>query len=193
MSIDHTGGAAALVSAAHRLAETGELRDGILAIDGPSGSGKSTFADALASRLGQLGQQTILVRTDYFATWDDPASWWPELEADVLAPFLRSHGISFRPRVWEGGSARPGPAQTMPWAPLLILEGVTAARSAVRGRAKRMLWLDGPAAPERLDRTVARDGADQRELLAAWQRFESGWFAIDRTRERCELVDVGES
>ncbi|MFZ2509584.1 MAG: hypothetical protein WAW85_00625 [Gordonia sp. (in: high G+C Gram-positive bacteria)] len=192
MSSDHTGDPSALVSAAHRLAETGDLRSGLLAIDGPSGSGKSTFADALVGRLAELGQQTMLIRADHFATWDDPASWWPELEIDVLAPFQRSHDISYRPRIWDGSFAWPGPAQTVPWAPLLILEGVTAARAEVCGRAERMLWLDGPTAPERLDRTVARDGADQRERLAAWQRFEEGWFAVDRTRERCEIVDVGD-
>ena len=68
---------------------------------------------------------------------------------------------------------------------------VTAARRAVAGRLTRAFWLDGPSAPERLARTVARDGADQRELLAAWQRFEDGWFAVDGTRARCEIVDAG--
>ena len=27
-----------------------------------------------------------------------------------------------------------------------------------------------------------------RPLLAAWQRFEEGWFAVDGTRDRCDLV-----
>lgn len=186
----HTGVSAALVSAAHRVAEAGELRNGIVAIDGPSGSGKSTFADVLLGRLAQLGQSAMLIRTDHFATWDDPASWWPELEVDVLAPFRRSHDVAYRPRVWIDGSARPGPVHTLPWAPLLILEGVTAARAEISDRIDRALWLDGPDAAERLCRTVARDGDDQRALLRAWQRFEDGWFAVDRTRERCEIVDI---
>lgn len=177
-----------LVAAAHRLAESGELRSGILAIDGPSGSGKSTFADALIARLGQLGRPALLIRTDDFATWDDPASWWPELEADVLAPFGRSHDVIYRPRIWSHGTARPGPEQHLRWAPLMVLEGVTSARQAIAGRLARALWIESSGAQQRLDRAVARDGEDQRELLAAWQRFEEGWFAVDRTPERCEIL-----
>nr|WP_174293544.1 (d)CMP kinase [Gordonia hirsuta] len=176
------------MAAAHRLAESGELRSGILAIDGPSGSGKSTFADALAARLAELGRPPLLIRTDDYATWDDPASWWPELESDVLAPFGRSHDVTYRPRTWYDGAAHPGPVQHLRWAPLMILEGVTAARQAISSRVARALWIDGPDAPQRLERAVGRDGEDQRELLAAWQRFEEGWFAVDRTRERCQIV-----
>lgn len=175
-----------LVAAAHRVAE--ELRSGIVAIDGPSGAGKSVFADAVVARLTELGRRSILVRTDDFATWEQPAAWWPELERDVLAPYGRSHDVTYRPRVWSDGVASPGPERSLRWAPLLILEGVTSARRAIAGRLERALWIDGPPAAERLARTVARDGEDQRALLAAWQRFETGWFAVDGTRERCEVV-----
>ena len=191
MSSDHLGDSPELISAAYRLADSGDVRSGIVVIDGPSGSGKSTFADAFVDRLSERGQKAMLVRTDHFATWDDPASWWPELESDVLAPFRRSHDVAYRPRIWADGVARPGPVQRVRWAPLLVLEGVTAARSEISDRADRAFWLDGPDAHARLTRTVARDGEDQRELLAAWQRFEEGWFAVDGTRERCEVVDAG--
>ncbi len=183
------GGADGLVAAARGMAESGELRSGIIAIDGPSGSGKSTFADALVDALGQRGRAPLLIRTDDYATWDQPAAWWPEFERDVLAPFRGGHDIAYRPRVWEAGTARPGPVCTLAWSPLLIVEGVTAARRVVAGRLIRGLWLDGPSAPERLARTVARDGEEQRAHLAAWQRFEDGWFAVDGTRARCEIVD----
>lgn len=183
------GSVVRLVGAAHRLAESGDLRSGIVAIDGPSGSGKSTFADALSDALTQRGRPPLLIRTDHYATWEQPAAWWSEFERDVLAPFLGGHDVVYRPRMWEAGIARPGPVRTLPWASLLIVEGVTAARRALAGRLTRGLWLDGPPAAERLARTVARDGADQRGLLACWQRFEDGWFAVDGTRARCEVVD----
>lgn len=177
-----------LRAAARRLAESGGLTDGIVAIDGPSGSGKSTFADALSARLADLGRKPLLIRADDYATWDDPAAWWPEMEADVLAPFARGRDVAYHPRVWVDGLPYPGPVQRLRWAPLLILEGVTSARRAISGRLDRGFWLDGPSAPERLARAVARDGEDQRPFLAAWQRFEDGWFAVDGTRDRCVVL-----
>ncbi|UQE75338.1 (d)CMP kinase [Gordonia sp. PP30] len=178
-----------LAAAAHAIASR-DLRSGIIAVDGPSGAGKSTFADALAARLSALGRRALLIRTDYYATWDDPAGWWPELERDVLAPFRRSHDISHHPRIWIDGVPHAGPAELVHWAPLLIIEGVTAARQAIADRLTHAFWLDGPPAEERLARTVARDGEDQRPNLAAWQHFEDGWFAVDGTRRRCEVVPV---
>ncbi|MFT3716286.1 MAG: hypothetical protein QM774_10155 [Gordonia sp. (in: high G+C Gram-positive bacteria)] len=165
-----------------------ELRSGIVAIDGPSGAGKSSFADALTADLMALGRRFVLIRTDDYATWDRPAAWWPEFERDVLAPFGRSHDITYRPRIWSGATAEPGPPTTVRWAPLLIVEGVTSARRRMADRLDRAFWIGGPSAPERLERSVARDGEDQRDLLAAWQRWEDGWFPIDGTRDRCEPV-----
>lgn len=177
-----------LLATAQRIADSGELGSGIVAIDGPSGAGKSTFADALVTGLARRGRSAVLIRTDDYATWDDPAAWWPELERDVLAPFHRGHDLAYRPRVWIDGVPRLGPVELLRWAPLLILEGVTSARAAIAERLARGFWLDGPDSAARLTRAVARDGEDQRPLLAAWQRFEEGWFAVDGTRNRCELL-----
>lgn len=182
MTTDH------LVQAAHAIADSLLPRQGIVAIDGPSGAGKSSFADALTECLTELGRPPLLIRTDDYATWTQPAAWWPELERDVLAPFVRSHDIAYRPRVWTDGVPVVGPVQRLRWAPLLIIEGVTAARRSIAARLERALWIEGPSPEERLARTVARDGAEQLEHLAAWQRFEDGWFAVDRTRARCDVV-----
>ena len=42
-----------------------------------------------------------------------------------------------------------------------------------------------------LERAVARDGEQAREPLRRWQEFERGWFAVDRTRARCHIVETG--
>lgn len=161
---------------------------GIIAVDGPSGSGKSTFADALVSRLDAQGVRSILIRTDDFATWDCPVSWWPELENDVLHAFTRGRDIEYRPRVWTGPVAQPGPLVWVRWQPLLIVEGVSSARHSMAARLACGLWLDGPSHAERLARTVARDGEAERVHLRRWQEFEDGWFAVDETRTRCRVV-----
>ena len=166
------------------------LRAGIVAIDGPSGAGKSGFADTLVAHLKGLGRRSVLIRTDDYATWRRPAAWWPEFERDVLAPFSRSHDVTYRPRVWDGDDAVPGPPTTVRWAPLLIVEGVTSARRSIADRLDRAFWIEGPGPAERLERSVARDGESQRALLADWQRWEGGWFAVDGTRARCEPVSL---
>lgn len=166
------------------------LRAGIVAIDGPSGAGKSTFADALVAELARRRVRAVLIRTDDFATWDDPVGWWPELEADVLQSFTRRHDYRYHPRVWQDGTAQAGPRVWVRWEPLLIIEGVSSARARMADRLETALWLDGGSAAERLERAVARDGEQSRAHLQRWQDFEFGWFAVDRTRERCQVVSV---
>lgn len=167
-----------------------EVRSGIVAIDGPSGAGKSTVADALVGKLRDRGTGVVLVRTDDFATWDDPVAWWPELEHDVLHAFARRRDYRYHPRVWVDGVPSKGARVWYRWQPLLVIEGVSAARRSVAARLSHALWLDGASAADRLRRTVARDGEDARADLERWQQFESGWFAVDRTRERCRVLDA---
>ncbi|MEE3851637.1 hypothetical protein VZC37_14935 [Gordonia sp. LSe1-13] len=165
------------------------MDSGIVAIDGPSGAGKSTVADALVSRLRANRVGVQLIRTDDFATWDNPVAWWPELETDVLQAFVRRHDYHFRPRVWRDGVPEPGRLVWLRWEPLLIIEGVSSARRRIAPRLTHSLWLDGGTAAERLERSVARDGEGSRPQLERWQQFERGWFAVDRTRERCRVLD----
>lgn len=165
-----------------------EMDSGIVAIDGPSGSGKSTFADALVTCLRACGTGVQLIRTDDFATWDNPVAWWPELEADILQAFVRRHDYHYRPRVWHDGVAEPGRLVWLRWEPLLIIEGVSSARRRIAPRLSHSLWLDGGSADQRLERAVARDGAESRPMLQRWQQFERGWFAVDRTRQRSRVL-----
>lgn len=166
-----------------------EMTTGIVAIDGPSGAGKSTLADALMATLAANGTGAVLVRTDDFATWDNPVAWWPELESDVLQAFIRRHDYQYRPRVWRDGVPERGARVWRRWEPLLVIEGVSSARRRIADRLSHALWLDGAPAAERLERAVARDGEASRPHLQRWQRFESGWFAVDRTRDRCLVLD----
>lgn len=158
---------------------------GIIAVDGRSGAGKSTFAARLVDK---LADRALLVSTDEFATWDDPVAWWPELVDGVLTPFLAGDGLRYRPRVWHGDDAEPGPEVTRAWRPILVVEGVSSARRSIAPYLARALWIDAGSAPERLDAAVSREGEHARGLLRAWQRFEDGWFAVDQTRDRCEVV-----
>lgn len=176
------------MNAADVLARLG-APEGIVAVDGPSGAGKSTYAQRLVDDLRAAGARVALVRTDHYATWDDPVSWWPQLVAEVIDPLVRGRDACYRPMVWRDGVPAPGEELRLPWAPLIVIEGVSSARRAFADRISLALWLDGGTAQERLERAVARDGEEARAELARWQEFERGWFAVDGTRERCTIVE----
>ena len=166
-----------------------ELSSVVVAIDGPSGAGKSMIADALMSKLADRGTGAVLIRTDDFATWDNPVAWWHELEDDILRPFFRCRDYVYRPRVWHDGVPTIGRPVWVRWQPLLIIEGVSSARTSIAARLTRALWVDGGTDEQRLARAIARDGEVEREHLTRWQQFERGWFGVDRTRDRCRILD----
>lgn len=154
----------------------------VLAVDGPSGSGKSTFAARVVDELRKLGVTVALVSTDDFATWERPASWWPRLVGGVLAPLAGDEPGGYRRMVWVGGVAEEGPRVDVAVPDVLVLEGVSAGRASIRPRLSHLCWVCDPDPRTRLDRAVARDGESSRPFLEAWQRFEHGWYAADRTR-----------
>jgi hypothetical protein len=151
----------------------------LLAVDGPSGAGKSTLAAAV---LAELGTRAELVSTDAFATWDDPVAWWPQLAAGVLAPLARGRPGEYRRVDWTSGEPRPGELVRVGVPEVLVLEGVSSGRRAVRSRLSQLCWIEGGTEQQRLARTVARDGERSRAELRRWQLFERGWFAVDGTR-----------
>src|SRR5699024_1974744 len=112
----------------------------IRAVDGPSGAGKTMFADALVARLRAEGRAVALVRADDFATWEEPAAWWPRLESGVLAPLADGRSGGYRRVEWErarsAGPASPAPGAwvEVPVPEVLVLEGVTTARRAIASR-----------------------------------------------------------
>ncbi|GAB3130642.1 hypothetical protein GCM10027289_15590 [Tsukamurella serpentis] len=163
--------------------------DGIIAVDGPSGSGKSTYAHRLVDDLRADGVRVALVRTDHYATWEDPVSWWPRLVSEVIDPLVRGRDAHYRPLVWRAGVPSPGEQLRLPRAQLIVVEGVSSARRSFADRLSLALWIDGGTAAQRLERAVARDGEESRADLVRWQEFERGWFAVDGTRERCIPVD----
>ncbi|HWD02289.1 MAG TPA: (d)CMP kinase [Amycolatopsis sp.] len=153
----------------------------MLAVDGPSGAGKSTLAAAVAGELG-----AALVSTDAFATWDCPFAWWPRLVDGVLTPLAAGRPGAYRRVDWTSGEPRPGALVRIPVPDVLVLEGVSSGRRAVRRLLSHLCWIEGGTEAERLERAVARDGEGSREHLRRWQDFERGWFPVDGTREAAQ-------
>jgi uridine kinase len=157
----------------------------IVGVDGRSGSGKSFLAARLATLMA-----APIIEIDDFVSWDCFAGWWPRFDTQVLAPLLAGRDARFQARDWSDwyGSSL-GEWKTQPWAPTIILEGVTCTRRATMGRITYAVWVEAPA-ELRLARGMARDNTfpDKEQLWNRWMLEEDEFFATDGTRDRADIV-----
>lgn len=157
----------------------------LVAIDGPGGSGKSTFAARLAAALGECP----VVHTDDLAGRDTFFGWYPRFAAGVLEPLSRGDAGRFRRYDWLTRSLAEEIA--VPAAPVVIVEGVGAARREIAPSLTFAVWLDTPS-DVRLARGISRDGEGLRDFWELWRRGEDAHYATDATRERADLVVDGD-
>ncbi len=159
----------------------------LVAVDGPAGSGKSTLARPLVAHL-----DAPLIRIDDFVTWRRFGAWWPRFDQQVLQPLLAGRDASYQQRDWHGDEFGDGLAgwRTVPWAPVVVLEGVTCSRRAIAAHLASRIWIEAPAA-DRLARGLLRDGESHRGLWERWMVEEDAFFAEDGARARADLVVQG--
>ncbi|BCB81941.1 hypothetical protein GCM10022251_52020 [Phytohabitans flavus] len=160
----------------------GETR--LVAVDGPSGAGKTSFAAWLADA---IGPGTPVVHTDDLLDgWDDLVTFWPRLEAWVLAPLREGRAGRYRRYDWDAGRFSLKWTE-VPAAPVVVLEGVTAARAKIRPELILSVFLTAPLV-ERIRRTDRRDGGTLSSYLVKWRRDEEAHFAADATAHHADLV-----
>lgn len=152
----------------------------LVAVDGPSGAGKSTFADRLAEVL--VGAP--VVRSDDFRVpWDaDPLTWWGPLRRAVLDPVRDGRPGVLRRYDWRRDEY--GPAEEVPAAPVLLVEGVGAAWAG--SPAAFRIWIDAPRDLRRA-RAVGRDGPEYADAWDRWSARETAFLAADGARARADL------
>ncbi len=154
----------------------------LVGIDGPSGSGKSALAVKIAGRA-----HAPLIEIDDFVSWEDFSGWWPRFESQVLLPLRSGSDVHYQVRDWsndEFGSTLNG-WKTVPWTPLVILDGITCTRRKATDLTYR-IWVEAP--PDlRLRRGVERDGESHRQLWVDWMVEEERFFVADGTRARADL------
>ncbi|MFU8873530.1 uridine kinase family protein [Micromonospora sp. SL4-19] len=164
-------------------------RTRLVAVDGPSGAGKSVFAARLAGAVAALsgGDQPPVVRTDDLLDgWEDQFTFWPRLERWVLAPVRAGRPGAYRRYSWERRCFLDR-EMPVPAGPVLIVEGVSAARAAIRPELTLSVFVTAPA-PLRLSRALARDGAEILPELRRWHAGERTHFAVDDTEAAADLV-----
>lgn len=155
----------------------------LVAVDGPGGAGKSTLAAQLAREF-----DAPVVPTDSFASWDNTLDWWPRLESQVLEPLGRDALARYQRYDWDQRAL----AEWHEIAPggVVVLEGVSSSRAAIRARLSLSMWVDTPR-PLRLARGLERDGSAALPLWEQWMAEEDNHFTTDNTRAHADVVVSG--
>lgn len=151
--------------------------------DATTGTGSCGSA---SQRVG--GPRVAVVSTDLLATWEHPFDWWPTLEEHLLQPLAEERATSLPTVAWVDGAPAEGGTLVIDDLDVLVLEGVSSGRRTIAERLTALVWVEVPDAAERLERAVGRDGEASRPYLARWQRDEAEHFALDRTRDRADVV-----
>ncbi|GIF52234.1 uridine kinase [Asanoa ferruginea] len=163
----------------------------LVAVDGPSGSGKTRFANRLAAAVTTVGgvPAPVVHTDDFLDGWDDQFTFWGRLDELVLWPLRSGEPGRHLHYDWERAGFA-GPWVEVPAAPVVILEGFSAARAVIRPELTFSIFVT--ASPRlRLSRALRRDGVGVRPHLLRWRRAENRHFAVDHTAERADLVVHG--
>ena len=124
----------------------------VLAVDGRSSSGKTT----LAGRLRDVVAGSAVVHTDDIAWWHSRFGWADLLIDGVLLPARAGQPVTFRPPRWDQRQ-RPGAIKVPAGCPLLIIEGVGAARRETARLIDAAIWVQSDER-EAERRSLARVG-----------------------------------
>jgi hypothetical protein len=183
-----------LTDAVTALIRLGQDRNGghrhvVLAVDGRSSSGKTT----LAARLRDAVAGSVIVHTDDIA-WQHSRFGWSDLLIDgILEPARAGKPVSFRPPRWAEHD-RQGAIEVPAGSPLLIIEGVGAARRESAHLTDAAIWVQADER-EVERRSLARIGkpGDSPTVQAwrDWMAEELPFVADQRPWEHADLVVCG--
>nr|WP_230415265.1 hypothetical protein [Micromonospora tarapacensis] len=196
VAVDGPSGAGKTVFAA-RLAEAVTAEAGAAeAVTADAGAAEALPADAAAADVpaGRAadaggGRPPVVHTDDLLDGWDDQLTFWSRLEDGVLAPVRAGRSGAYRRYSWMRRRFLPTPVP-VPAAPVLIVEGVSAARAAAGPVLTLAVFVTAPRSL-RLTRAVARDGPAILPELRRWHAVERAHFAADGTAGRADLVVDG--
>ena len=156
----------------------------VVAIDGHGGAGKSSLAMLLSRSL-----DAPVVRTDDFASWENPVDWWPELIERVLEPLAAGRTASYRPTSWGGPEREP---IVIDPTDIMLVEGVSASRESFRPYLAYSIWVETPR-ELRLRRGLERDGEGALVDWERWMAAEDAYVERERPAAHADIVLPGDA
>jgi len=161
----------------------------VLAVDGRSSGGKTT----LAARLQDAVPGSAVVHTDDIAWWHSRFGWADLLIDGILIPARAGRPVSYRPPQWDERQ-RPGAIEVPADCPLLIIEGVGAARRESAHLTDAAIWVQADE-PETERRNLARvgqpGGSPTVQHMRDWMAEEIPFLASQRPWEHASLFACG--
>jgi len=169
------------------IAPVPDHRPRIVAVDGRGGGGKTT----LAERLRAAVPGAAVVHTDDIAWWHSRFGWADLMLGGVLEPLHRGRSVHYQPPAWAS-RGRTGHVDVSVESPLLVIEGVGAARREVTALIDAAVWVQSDFA-EAERRGIERDGgdADAARGWHGWMAEEAPFLAADRPWERADVIVAG--
>jgi hypothetical protein len=166
-----------------------DRRPVVLAVDGRSSSGKTT----LAGRLHDVAAGSSVVHTDDIAWWHSRFGWADLLIGGILIPARAGRAVSYRPPRWDERQ-RPGAIEVPADCPLLIIEGVGAARRESAHLTDVAIWVQADER-ETDRRNLARvgqpGGSPTVQHMRDWMAEEIPFLAGQRSWEHADLIACG--
>ncbi len=158
----------------------------IIAIDGPAGAGKTTLATNLHLALYPNFTSTIIHMDDLYDGWDNALT--PELSKTLISIAIshqQNKQISISKYDWLRSTFLP--AEVIPPAQLLILEGVGSGQRAIREYLTALIWIDIDR-DSGLNRVLERDGNAIKDPMQKWLVTQEQHFAIEKTDNAADFV-----
>jgi uridine kinase len=163
-----------------------------IAVDGRGGSGKSTLAKYLSEKL-----KAEVVRTDDFASWENPFDWWPLLIEQVFQPIQSGTRTLHYPRVsgWDNLHSERDAGQ--PVTEIMVLEGVSSSRKEFRQYISLCIFIDAPkdiCLRRGLERDRLKGKRSESELIRLWEGWsneEDIYLQRDKPKQHADVVIDG--
>lgn len=178
-----------------------------MAIDGRSASGKTTLATLLS---GAVPGSAVVHTDDIPSSGNWPGrdaysspdtgratqrsfyDWTERLLENVLEPARAGQAVRYRPPAWEDWFREEGAIEVPLGCPMLLLEGVGAARRELMHVLDVAVWVQSDIEQAKT-RGIARDGGDA-EAAAFWERWmaeEFPFLADQRPWDRVNVIVSG--
>jgi hypothetical protein len=133
------------------------------------------------------------VHTDDIAWWHSRFGWADLLIGGILDPVRAGRPVSYRPPRWDERQ-RPGAIEVPPRCPLLIIEGVGAARRETAQLTDAAIWVQADER-ETERRNLARvgqpGGSRTVRHMREWMAEEIPFLAGERPWEHAALIACG--